>query len=413
MAYEREYLANEKYKSLIGKVIFNDEVLDFTFEQEGRTFYRAYKVRCTKCGTERRLEYKEVSALYRASLMENRPKNFGYKLCSCNKGIRSSNRLDRYLIYVGKKIDGTKLTIKDIYIKENKIFAKYICDCGTLGDAWLPSILCKHTTSCGCKLMNTMKNNSNYSSNTFIGKMYGDLSVIDIRQTETGGIEWLCKCLLCDKTQWINPKLVVERNWHINCGCKIQSALERNAKYTHNSLIGTDQGGGIIQSIIRTPEGITRWVMNCPFCGKEYEASAANVSIGNTKSCGCIGMSFGEAIVESILKELNINYIRGASPKDLLNENGNRLRFDFAIKYGDNKFGVIEYDGEQHYNLLKHNFSRDATENMLRYSRLQINDKIKDDYCRSNNIKMLRIRASEYKNDTLKIKNLIKNYFNL
>lgn len=51
-----------------------------------------------------------------------------------------------------------------------------------------------------------------------------------------------------------------------------------------------------------------------------------------------------------ILNENNITYERQFKFDDLVNNNGNKLKFDFAILDNDGKLKyLIEYDGAQHF----------------------------------------------------------------
>lgn len=70
---------------------------------------------------------------------------------------------------------------------------------------------------------------------------------------------------------------------------------------------------------------------------------------GNTKSCGCLN-SYAESLIENILIENNIKYIKQYSFSDLVGDFGKKLRFDFAIMDEKNKIKcLIEFQGEQHF----------------------------------------------------------------
>lgn len=143
------------YSKYIGSVIFGDKILKYEYTKNGKGYNRRFLVKCTNCGEERYVE--QVSELVKHINSYERPKDFGYKRCNCNKGTRSENITDRYKQYIGKKIEGTKLTILDVYLKEDsngrhKVMARTKCDCSPekTHSHWLPAILMNHTTSCGC-----------------------------------------------------------------------------------------------------------------------------------------------------------------------------------------------------------------------------------------------------------------------
>lgn len=67
-----------------------------------------------------------------------------------------------------------------------------------------------------------------------------------------------------------------------------------------------------------------------------------------------------------------------------------KLRFDF---YLPDYNCCIEYDGRQHYNVNSKWSEKDSD-----YKIIQLHDKMKDDYCLKNNIKLIRVSYFEYKN---------------
>lgn len=103
--------------------------------------------------------------------------------------------------------------------------------------------------------------------------------------------------------------------------------------------------------------------------------------------------------IKEILDNENINYINEKTFSNLVNpETGRRLRFDFYLK--DLNL-MIEYDGEMHYLVSKFN-----PKEKLEYR--QKLDKIKTNYCKENNIKLLRISYLEKLLIKEKIEDFIK-----
>jgi len=79
--------------------------------------------------------------------------------------------------------------------------------------------------------------------------------------------------------------------------------------------------------------------------------------------------------------------------KTITNSN-QRLPFDFYIIKANL---IIEYDGRGHFQPIRINgIGRKSTETS--YQRTMRNDKIKNKYCIDNNIELLRIPYTEYKN---------------
>lgn len=134
--------------------------------------------------------------------------------------------------------------------------------------------------------------------------------------------------------------------------------------------------------------------------GHEWEATIA----GRTnKGRGCSecnnGGSKGENKIKEILEKNDIKFKKQYSFCDLLNENNKKLLFDFAI-FKD-KLCLVEYDGMQHYQPI---FGEEE-----HFKTTQYRDGLKNKYCKEHNIKLIRIKYTEYYNieEILKMHNII------
>lgn len=128
-------------------------------------------------------------------------------------------------------------------------------------------------------------------------------------------------------------------------------------------------------------------------CGNIFERSYYHY-INSNRNCGCDKQSNGSRLIEFILKENNIEYEKEYMFPDL-----KPLRFDFAIFKNKQLYCLIEYDGWFHF----YNHSKwDQLE------RQQNCDKRKNQYCKDNNIPLIRI---DYRNNNTEeiINNLIQN----
>lgn len=98
--------------------------------------------------------------------------------------------------------------------------------------------------------------------------------------------------------------------------------------------------------------------------------------------------SSGEEEISRILKQKGIKFYREYSFKDLVNIKTNKpLRFDFyIIDYNT----VIEFDGLQHKLKMSGQTGRDLKDQKQR-------DKLKNEYCKKNKIKILRFNRSTVK----------------
>ena len=122
------------------------------------------------------------------------------------------------------------------------------------------------------------------------------------------------------------------------------------------------------------------WLCLCE-CGNIHEVSSSGLQNGNVQSCGCIKSSIGELNIQKILDKHNISYMKEYSFSDLKNKRV--LRFDFAIIDNNKVIRLIEFDGIQHFE--EQSFFTHDLEST------QKNDRIKNEYCKSNNIPLVRI----------------------
>lgn len=94
----------------------------------------------------------------------------------------------------------------------------------------------------------------------------------------------------------------------------------------------------------------------CPYCGKNVQ----------------------EFIIRSVLEYLLETKIVKHKPKDLLNYNGNRMEFDF---WNEEINFAGEHHGRQHFQ------TNEFVKTQIDLNKRKIDDQIKRDYCKSNNIK--------------------------
>jgi very-short-patch-repair endonuclease len=101
----------------------------------------------------------------------------------------------------------------------------------------------------------------------------------------------------------------------------------------------------------------------------------------------CKNKSKGEEIIKNFLQENNIIFKRQKTFKDCINpETKKRLRFDFYLP----KLTVcIEYDGQQHFHPIEFWGGEKALNENIK------KDKIKNEYCKNNNIRLIRTNYEE------------------
>lgn len=129
----------------------------------------------------------------------------------------------------------------------------------------------------------------------------------------------------------------------------------------------------------------------------EYEAIPAEL-ISDTRRkganpCDCWkNISKGVLKIKSILEENNIIYKQEYSYNDCLSPKGNKMKFDFFLP----DFNcLVEYDGEQHFLPMSFGSTEITGEEKLKLNHEY--DNIKNNYCLQNNITLIRIPYTHYK----------------
>lgn len=216
------------------------------------------------------------------------------------------------------------------------------------------------------------------------GMRFGRLTVVEY----SGDGKWLCSCDCGNETTVQTSHL---NSGHTqSCGCYMR---DRTSEANSHNLTGKRFERLVV---VEKTDGyevnerltLTEYLCKCD-CGNYIAVLASNLVSGNTKSCGCIGSSYGEYKVEKLLNENSINYIKEYTYKDLKSSNGNLLRFDFALmNESDDVVCLIEFNGEQHYYAIKRktNFGKQQREET---------DRKKVKFCQEREIPLFIIRYDD------------------
>lgn len=136
----------------------------------------------------------------------------------------------------------------------------------------------------------------------------------------------------------------------------------------------------------RTADGGIYWLCRCE-CGVLRKVSSLSLRQGTSLSCGAhSNISKGNEKIKQILINANIPFVLEKKFKD--RKDKKELPFDF---YVDNKY-LIEYDGIQHYD----------KESIYDYEYTHNHDLIKNEWCKKNNIPLIRIPYWHFKEIELK-----------
>lgn len=267
------------------------------------------------------------------------------------------------------------------------------------------------TCSCGKifkKTLDSMNRNKRYMCN--------DCSDVISRKNKTISYEYVKKYI--EKQKY---KLITKKEDYINSDCKIKIKCDKNHTYevTFNSFFNGGRRCPICKGInckerlLTKYEDIVKYVESINYklltkkedyidmsknvivkCDKGH---IINISINKLrngrrcKHCNSIEIkkhiSIGEYKIIETLNMLNISYINEYSFDDCKFKN--KLKFDF---YLDDINTIIEFDGQQHYNIIDYFGGYDG------FVDTKIRDTVKNIYCKQNNIKLIRIPYWEIDN---------------
>ena len=287
-----------------------------------------------------------------------------------------------------------KLTIKYTYKNEKRqAMSHCVCDCGNIKDVLFYNI-CKGTTkSCGC-MEKESRYGRNHTDESIISLKFGRLTVIEKsdKKASNGSMLWKCQCE-CGNITYSNSSNL-KRGHTTSCGCAKRDFIESlkldviNKKFGYLTVIKEVHDKSYVRRMVEC---------KCD-CGNICICSINDLITNHTSSCGCKFKSKGESLIEIILKELKVDYIpqyRFETCKNI-----KPLPFDF---YLPNYNICIEYQGEQHYHPITFWGGEKG------FEKRQKLDKIKSDFCKNNNIKLMCLPYTLSDNE---LKNILYNALN-
>jgi protein-arginine kinase activator protein McsA len=123
--------------------------------------------------------------------------------------------------------------------------------------------------------------------------------------------------------------------------------------------------------------------IQCNECNTEFD-QLAYVHLSGRGCPNCI-LSVGEKSIRLYLERNNIEYTKQKTFDDCRSPKNRMLKFDFFIPHNNL---LIEFDGKQHFELSNIRGYKTTQDEL---DRIKIYDSIKNEYAKSNNIKLLRI----------------------
>lgn len=212
------------------------------------------------------------------------------------------------------------------------------------------------------------------------GKQFNRLKVLE--KADKRGNEWYWKCQCeCGNICFVCGSNL-RRNRTKSCGCLKQES-DRKPKNNVKDLLNQKFGNlFVIARDGSDARGEAKWLCQCD-CGQKVSVLGSNLRSGHTQSCGCDRSSKGEKKIASLLIENAIPF----STQKRFEELG-ALSFDFYV----NNHYLIEYDGETHYQYNLHGWH---DEEQLKAQ--QMRDSRKNQWCLENNIPLIRIPYTHFK----------------
>ena len=263
--------------------------------------------------------------------------------------------------------------------KNKKLLWRVKCSCGTEKILAGNALISGHIQSCGClKREQIIKR----CTKPMIGKVFGRLTVLEkVYTRKGGGAYYKCKCS-CGNIVIVQGTMLRNGNTR-SCGCYNK---DRTREVSFNDLTGQRFGRLVV---LRRAEDLVqengkrrvRFLCKCD-CGGTIITTSSSLVTGETMSCGCL-QSKGEFIISQLLSNSGSSFEKQKSFDDLRGDSIHSiLRYDFHVLDGNY---LIEYDGQHHF------VAGGGWCNEEHVKETQRRDKMKDDYCRSKNIPLIRI----------------------
>ena len=172
-------------------------------------------------------------------------------------------------------------------------------------------------------------------------------------------------------------------------GCPKCSGIKKLTKEEFIERSNIIHGNKFNYDLVEYKNNSTKVKIICPIHGIFEQQPVSHMN--NKSGCPNCLNSKGEILIKKILKELDIKYLPQHKFDDCRDKN--KLAFDF---YLPNKNICIEFDGKQHFEPIK------RFGGIVNFVITKNHDEIKNNYCKNNNIKILRIKYTESIEEKLK-----------
>lgn len=249
------------------------------------------------------------------------------------------------------------------YDKSKSVYWHCRCGCGKEYNVAAKHLVNGKMKSCGCL--------KKRKDEAFIGQQFGDLKVIEKIDSDKKNSIWKCKCN-CGNVISVSKKNLL--SGQKSCGCSRIKDIKGKRFGKLIALEPTSErkyGNNVV------------WLCQCD-CGNKCKVALSSLENNLTKSCGCL-TSLGELKIMELLNSKKIPFEKQKTFGTCKFFDTNALaRFDF---YVNDKY-LIEFDGRQHFE------SIDIWEPL---EDIQKRDNYKNQWCKENNIPLIRIPYTHLK----------------
>jgi hypothetical protein len=391
-------LLEEKYINSTTKVKYkcscgNISNITFSNFREG--------IRCKLCGFKRRVENRKLDfnkiksyfKKYNCVLLEDKYVNIHKKMkykCSCGdivytnwynfsrsknhkckKCLKKSKRNFEYVFNFFKR--RKCLLLEKEYINTTTKM-KYQCSCGNISYTTFSVFKSGHRCKkCGgVRIGNLLKYNYSYIKNFF--KKEGCQLLSRVYTNSNIPLKYRCSC---GNVSHVSFNHFMRGNRCVKCATK-KTASKLRHSYEYVKDYFNKQGCTLLSKVYKNSNKKLRYKCKCG--NISYIAFSSFLKGKRCKNCKS---SNGEKKISKILTSNNISFETQKTFKGC--KHIRILHFDFYIPKRNT---CIEFDGQFHF---EPKFQRNDQYLSQNYRTQKIRDKIKDDFCKRNNIKLLRI----------------------
>ena len=250
------------------------------------------------------------------------------------------------------------------------------CRCGNEFDVIADNLRQRPNMTCN-ECVN--KRRSEHNRIDVVGKKYGRLTIVEVVvNTRPTKVKCICDC----GNEYIGAQADIVSGHTQSCGC-LQKEMASQSNTKDWTGVVSAHGIKFLSQDCMNDKGQWLWKCRCGVCGNEFVALPARINNEHITSCGCASKSSGERMVESVLRELQVEFREQYLIPECKYKH--TLRFDFAVFHKDRLLYLIEYDGRQHFEPV------DLFGGEVEFADLQKRDEIKNQYCHNHNIPLLRL----------------------